>query len=133
MLPSLSLPPLECCFGTSPIQAEKFRPDRKAFGSGTLATRAVASAGPTPGIASSRLLVSLDRCQTVIIPVELQDLRLEHSQLGAPWPSRARRRAFFRAWGDQQEFFGLTAPAHAPNVPPRGRPSRSQGRSLYSR
>ena len=27
MLPSLSLPPLECCFGTSPIQAEKFRPD----------------------------------------------------------------------------------------------------------
>src|SRR5947207_13904967 len=67
MLPSLSLPPLECCFGTSPIQAEKFRPDRKAFGSGTLATRAVASAGPTPGIASSRLLVSLDRCQAVII------------------------------------------------------------------
>src|SRR5215813_10214859 len=26
MLPSLSLPPLECCFGTSPIQAEKSRP-----------------------------------------------------------------------------------------------------------
>jgi glycosyltransferase involved in cell wall biosynthesis len=25
--PSLSLPPLECCFGTSPIQAEKSRPD----------------------------------------------------------------------------------------------------------
>src|SRR3981189_1497793 len=63
MLPSLSLPPLECCFGTSPIQAEKFRPDRKAFGSATLATRAVAKAGPTPGISSSRLLVSFDRCQ----------------------------------------------------------------------
>src|SRR5512132_3442566 len=31
ILPSLSLPPLECCFGTSPIQAEKFRPDRKAL------------------------------------------------------------------------------------------------------
>src|SRR5258707_14800964 len=62
MLPSLSLPPLECCLGTSPIQAEKFRPDRKAFGSATLATRAVASTGPTPGIASSRLLASvLDR------------------------------------------------------------------------
>ena len=29
MLPSRSLPPLECCFGTSPIQAEKLRPDRK--------------------------------------------------------------------------------------------------------
>jgi hypothetical protein len=30
-------PPLERCFGTSPIQAEKFRPDRKTFGSATLA------------------------------------------------------------------------------------------------
>src|SRR6058998_3101951 len=66
LVPSLSLPPLECCFGTSPIQAEKFRPDRKAFGSATLATRAVASAGPMPGISSSRLLVSLDRCQAMI-------------------------------------------------------------------
>jgi hypothetical protein len=61
-----SQPPLECCFGTSPIQAEKYRPDRKAFGSATLATRAVASAGPTPDISSSRLLVSLDRCQAMI-------------------------------------------------------------------
>ena len=50
MLPSLSLPPLECCFGTSPIQAEKLRPDRKVLGSATLATRAVASIGPTPGM-----------------------------------------------------------------------------------
>ena len=50
MLPSLSLPPLEYCLGTRPIQAEKFRPDRKALGSGTLATRAVAKAGPMPGI-----------------------------------------------------------------------------------
>src|SRR5260370_11332358 len=47
MLPSRSLPPLECCFGTSPIQAEKLRPDRKVLGSATLATRAVASIGPT--------------------------------------------------------------------------------------
>ena len=47
--PSRSLPPLEFCLGTSPIQAEKLRPDRKAFGSATVATRAVASAGPTPG------------------------------------------------------------------------------------
>ena len=30
--------PLECCFGTRPIQAEKSRPDRKAFGSVMLAT-----------------------------------------------------------------------------------------------
>ena len=67
ILPSLSLPPLELCLGTSPIQAEKSRPDRKAFGSATLATIAVASAGPTPGIASSRLLVSLERCQALIM------------------------------------------------------------------
>jgi hypothetical protein len=43
VLPSLFLPPLECCLGTNPIQAEKLRPDRKAFGSATVATRAVAS------------------------------------------------------------------------------------------
>src|SRR5262245_4138798 len=67
MLPSLCLPPLECCFGTSPTQAEKSRPDRKVLGSAMLAIRAVASAGPTPGISSSRLLVSLDRCQALII------------------------------------------------------------------
>ena len=35
-------------------------------GSAMLAARAVASTGPTPGIASSRLLVSLDRCQAMI-------------------------------------------------------------------
>src|SRR5215467_15840363 len=66
MLPSLSLPPLEFCFGTSPIQAEKSRPDRNALGSPMLATRAVANAGPTPGMASSRLLVSFDRCHAMM-------------------------------------------------------------------
>src|SRR6266478_1999925 len=65
MLPSLSLPPLECCFGTSPIQAEKFRPDRKAFGSAMVAARAVANTGPMPGQSSSRKLISLDRCQVL--------------------------------------------------------------------
>ena len=57
---------LECCFGTSPIQAEKLRPDRQAFGSATVATTAVASTGPTPGASSSLMLVSLDRCQALI-------------------------------------------------------------------
>ena len=61
------LAPLECCFGTRPIQAEKLRPDRNARGSATVATRAVASAGPTPGHSSSRMLILLDRCQAVII------------------------------------------------------------------
>jgi hypothetical protein len=60
------LPPLEFCFGTSPTQAEKSRPDRKALASATLATNAVASAGPTPGIASSRLLVAFDQCQAMM-------------------------------------------------------------------
>src|SRR6188508_3287792 len=83
MLPSFSLPPLECCFGTSPIQAEKFRPDRKAFGSATLATRAVASAGPTPGMASSRLLVSLDRCQAVMRRSNSRICAFKGPQLGA--------------------------------------------------
>src|ERR1700733_13580117 len=49
ILPSLSLPPLEFCFGTSPIHAEKSLPDRNTFGSTTLKTRAVASTGPTLG------------------------------------------------------------------------------------
>jgi len=34
-----SLPPLELCLGTSPIQAEKSLPDRNAFGSATLDSR----------------------------------------------------------------------------------------------
>src|SRR5437867_6215902 len=83
MLPSLSLPPLECCFGTSPIQAEKSLPDRKAFGLATLATRAVASAGPMPGMASSRLLVSLDRCQAMIRRSNSRICAFQHPQLDA--------------------------------------------------
>jgi len=39
---------------------------RSECGSAMLATRAVANAGPTPGIASSRLLVSFDRCQAMM-------------------------------------------------------------------
>src|SRR5262245_66392717 len=67
ILPSLSRPPLECCFGTNPIQAEKLRPDRKVLGSATLATKAVPSSGPTPGMQLRRLLVRLERCQAMII------------------------------------------------------------------
>ena len=59
--------PLECCLGTSPIQAEKLRPERKALGSATLATSAVASSGPTPGMQLRRLLIWLERCHTMII------------------------------------------------------------------
>src|SRR5712671_6236899 len=83
MLPSLSLPPLEFCFGTSPIQAEKSRPDRNALGSPMLATRAVANAGPTPGMASSRLLVSFDRCQAMMRRSKARIWGFEGQQLSA--------------------------------------------------
>ncbi len=61
--PSRSLPPVECCLGTRPIQAARLRPDENTFQSPTSATRALATIGPTPGISSSRRLSSLDRCQ----------------------------------------------------------------------
>src|SRR5215813_6639010 len=63
MLPSLSLPPVVCCFGTSPIQAARPRPELNAFQSLISATRAVATIGPIPGISSSRRLGSHERCQ----------------------------------------------------------------------
>ena len=46
ILPRRSLPPVECCLGTSPIQAAKLRPDENSFQSPTSATRAVATSGP---------------------------------------------------------------------------------------
>ena len=63
ILPRRSLPPVECCLGTSPIQAARLRPDENSFQSPTSETRAVATIGPTPGICSSRRLSSLERCQ----------------------------------------------------------------------
>ncbi len=53
----LRVPPVEFCFGTSPIQADRSRPERKAWGSGMEATNAVAISGPTPGISASRRLI----------------------------------------------------------------------------
>ncbi len=74
MLPSLSLPPVDCCFGTSPIHAARLRPDPNAFQSPISATRAVATIGPMPGISSSRRLASHERCQARIRPVDRPDL-----------------------------------------------------------
>src|SRR6266568_9482304 len=82
MLPSFSLPPLEFCLGTSPIHAEKSRPDRKALGSPTLATRAVASAGPTPGILIEPLACLIGSVPGHDEAIEVQDLGLQHPQLG---------------------------------------------------
>ena len=63
ILPSRSLPPVECCLGTNPIQAARLRPEENAFQSPTSAIKAVATIGPTPGISCSRWLSSHDRCQ----------------------------------------------------------------------
>ena len=67
MLPSLSLPPVVCCFGTNPIQAARLRPDANAFQSPISATRAVATTGPMPGISASRRLASHERCKVRIL------------------------------------------------------------------
>ena len=47
-------------------EVNQHHPDRNALGSSMLATSAVASAGPTPGMVSSRLPVSFDRCQAIM-------------------------------------------------------------------
>src|ERR1035437_4450614 len=65
--PSLSLPPVVCCFGTNPIQAARLRSDEKVFQSPISATRAVAPTGPMPGISASRRLASQPRCRAVML------------------------------------------------------------------
>lgn len=57
----LLLAPLEFCFGTSPIQAERQRPDLNACASATVATNALVSSGPTPGISISLRPSSVSR------------------------------------------------------------------------
>src|SRR6478752_1358731 len=124
MLPSLSLPPLECCLGTRPIQAEKLRPDRKAFGSATVATTAVASTGPTPGASSkhrtdARGFIEPHAHLVGSVPgpdqsVELQYLLLDPAQLSAE--CRQTRTSYFRnsliVWigQDIEQFLDTVAP-----------------------
>src|ERR1700681_1783106 len=67
MLPSLSLPPVVCCFGTNPIQAARLRPDENVFQSPISATSAVAPIGPMPGISASRRLASHARCKVMML------------------------------------------------------------------
>lgn len=47
-------PPLECCRGTKPSQAAKFRPLSKVLRSGAKAAIAPAVTGPMPGTVQSR-------------------------------------------------------------------------------
>ena len=58
-----SLPPVEFCFGTRPIQAAIMRPDMKICGSVMEAASALAVIGPIPGVVSSRRLLSFALCQ----------------------------------------------------------------------
>jgi hypothetical protein len=83
VLPSLSLPPLEFCFGASPTQAEKSRPHRKALESAMPTTRAVANAGPTPGIASRRLLVAPPAAQRMCAALRLDSTTSTDQRLSA--------------------------------------------------
>ena len=52
--PSLGLPPVVCCRGTRPSQAEKSRPRRKLSVGGAKACNATAVTGPMPGIVIRR-------------------------------------------------------------------------------
>src|SRR3954451_12261530 len=63
-----SLPPLECCRGTSPSHAANWRPFLNADGSGTVAAIAEAVIGPMPGIVARLQLASFDLCQARIRP-----------------------------------------------------------------
>src|SRR5918993_5814060 len=85
-----SLPPLEFCRGTRPIQAARFRPDLKALGSGMAATRALASSGPTPGTSISLRPVSV----AGIGPdpaVHLKDLPVDERELPGQHPKAGSR------------------------------------------
>jgi hypothetical protein len=79
--PSRSLPPLEFCLGTSPIQAARLRPVLKAFGSATLATSALASSGPHAGNFHQPAADLGRSCARADPPIGLQDLRIHQLQL----------------------------------------------------
>jgi hypothetical protein len=111
--PSLSLPPVECCLGTSPIQAAKLRPDENAFQSPTSATNAVATIGPMPGISSSRRLSSHDRCQ----PWICFSMTLISAVIFAYWRARASR--LNRAATGMRSSRALARTSSSPAVPLR--------------
>jgi hypothetical protein len=83
---SLPLPPVDCCSGTSPIHAARLRPDRNAFQSPISATRAVATIGPMPGIASNHRFASDDRCRaTILRSIDPRHVGVGARHGGAPW------------------------------------------------
>ena len=76
------MPPLECCFGTSPIQAESLvligKPSDQRRWRSERGQRRTDTRDP-----SSRLLISLDRCQALIIR--------SNSRIRASTPAVGRR------------------------------------------
>ena len=77
ILPSLGLPPVVCCRGTRPSQAEKSRPRRKLSIGGAKAWMARAVIGPTPGIVISRAVSILLPRARPELPVESIDLLIK--------------------------------------------------------
>ena len=77
VLPRTCLPPLECCNGTRPSQAAKFRPFRKLSIAGAKVLIASAVTGPTPGIVLRRRAVSLSASSRAMRLVEKPDLTLD--------------------------------------------------------
>src|SRR3954447_18432267 len=81
MPPSRSLPPVECCRGTSPIHAAKSRPDLKPPGSATVEAMAVAPITPIPGTVSRRQLHIIGTMMRVNGAIQSSDLQFQSSEL----------------------------------------------------
>ena len=81
ILPSLGLPPVVCCRGTRPSQAEKSRPRRKLSIGGAKAWSAIALIGPIPGIVISRAASSVLARAGAELLFQSVDLRIEVSDL----------------------------------------------------
>src|SRR5947209_11955354 len=119
MLPSLSRPPLECCFGTNPIQAEKLRPDRKLLGSPTLARAPRRATDHTWNTikALARLIVAVPSEDHSI---KFQDLLFEAEQLAAQSRNAGahdlRHPLIARIGNDTQQFLDTSAPDRRGNA-----------------
>src|SRR5215471_15105870 len=81
MPPSRSLPPVECCRGTSPIHAAKSRPDLKVRGSVTVEAMAVAPITPIPGTVSMRQAHIIGTMMGVNGAIQSPDLQIQRSEL----------------------------------------------------
>ncbi len=79
--PNRSLPSEEFCLGTRPSQAASCRPEENRDGSLTVATKALAVIGPTPGIVPSRRLISFERCQAGMGTIHLGHLVMSLPEL----------------------------------------------------